>query len=80
MRKLAIKNLTNDTQKIKYKLPVTKFFFMKYPELMKLSPGMCQYIDVSFRPIKQVRRCAFSLFAFSFVLCLHGGSSLFFLA
>ncbi|GAB5365714.1 hypothetical protein AAMO2058_001081600 [Amorphochlora amoebiformis] len=50
-RKLTIINTSTETQKIRYQLPKTKYFFMDYPELEILSPGMTRTFSVSFRPI-----------------------------
>ncbi len=51
-KKLVVKNCSGVIQKITYQLPKTKFFFMPYPEVISLSPGMSVTLDVSFRPIK----------------------------
>eukprot|EP00466_Bigelowiella_natans_P017587 jgi/Bigna1/83263/fgenesh1_pg.105_\ len=51
-RKLTIRNASNEILNIKYVLPSTKFFYMKYPEIVKLSPGMARTFTVKFRPIK----------------------------
>ena len=39
-------------KKIKYKLPSTRYFSMAYPEIIILSPGMSQEVDVIFRPVE----------------------------
>lgn len=55
VKKLIVKNTSRTkTQKIVYKLPDSKIFSMKFPEPMKLSPGMSAKIDVAFRPVKRV--------------------------
>ncbi len=53
-KKLIVKNLSPNIQKIKYKLPATKFFYLQYPEVIALSPGMFITVLVNFRPIKMV--------------------------
>lgn len=50
-QKLLVKNVSTITQRVRYKLPATKFFFMEFPETILLSPGMSFTIVVSFRPI-----------------------------
>jgi hypothetical protein len=55
VRHLVLKNVTNVTQKIKYKLPPTMYFTMDYPEPCKLSAGMSLSIQVTFRPVKLER-------------------------
>lgn len=50
-KKLVVKNVSGTTQKIIYKLPATKFFYMEYPEMKLLSPGMTFSITVNFRPV-----------------------------
>mmetsp|Transcript_36466 Transcript_36466/g.71614 ORF Transcript_36466/g.71614 Transcript_36466/m.71614 type:complete len:1880 (+) Transcript_36466:91-5730(+) len=50
-QKLVVKNVSGATQKIIYKLPATKFFYMEYPEVKLLSPGMTFSITVNFRPV-----------------------------
>mmetsp|Transcript_4655 Transcript_4655/g.15410 ORF Transcript_4655/g.15410 Transcript_4655/m.15410 type:complete len:619 (+) Transcript_4655:538-2394(+) len=52
IRQLLVKNVSNKTQKIKYKLPATKYFSMEFPEVIKLSPGMSYNITVVFRPVR----------------------------
>ena len=39
------------TQKIKYKLPKTKYFSVEFPETITLSAGMSWTIPVTFRPV-----------------------------
>lgn len=55
---LIIKNVSTKATGIKYRLPDTKYFFMKFPETKKLNPGMNFPVEVWFRPIKKV--CVFS--------------------
>jgi HYDIN/CFA65/VesB-like, Ig-like domain len=50
VKKLTVKNLTNDVLKVKYALPKTKFFFLEYPEVIVLSPGVVTTIPIRFRP------------------------------
>lgn len=50
---LILKNVSNQVIKFKFKLPETSFFFMKFPDLVTLSPGMASVVDVSFRPIEK---------------------------
>jgi hypothetical protein len=50
---LILKNVSNQVIKFKFKLPETSFFFMKFPDLVTLSPGMASKVDVSFRPIEK---------------------------
>jgi cilia- and flagella-associated protein 65 len=42
------------TQKIKYKLPKTRYFSMEFPETQTLSAGMNWTIPVTFRPVAKV--------------------------
>mmetsp|Transcript_9855 Transcript_9855/g.22507 ORF Transcript_9855/g.22507 Transcript_9855/m.22507 type:complete len:1836 (-) Transcript_9855:105-5612(-) len=51
-QKLTIKNVSTQVIKFKYKLPETSFFFLKFPDLFTLNPGMAASIDVNFRPIR----------------------------
>jgi len=54
VKKITLKNISRTkTQRIKYKLPDSKIFSMKFPEQIKLSPGMSAKIDVTFRPTKR---------------------------
>jgi len=52
-QRLVLKNVSNSVIKFKFVLPETSFFFMKFPDLVTLSPGMAASVDVSFRPIKK---------------------------
>lgn len=52
-QKLVLKNVSNAVIKFKFKLPETSFFFMKFPDLVTLSPGMASVVDISFRPIEK---------------------------
>jgi len=52
VQKLIIRNVSTHVQKLKYKLPSTRFFSLAYPEIMVLSPGMSAELDVIFRPIE----------------------------
>ncbi|KAJ3030918.1 UNVERIFIED_CONTAM: hypothetical protein HDU68_007279 [Siphonaria sp. JEL0065] len=51
VKNLIIKNVVMKTQKIKYKLPKTKFFSMDFPETVTLSAGMSWTIPITFRPV-----------------------------
>ena len=51
-KKLIVRNVSDETIKLKYRLPQTKFFSMDFPELIKLSPGMAYTVSVIFRPIR----------------------------
>ena len=42
------------TQKIKYKLPQTRYFSMEFPETMTLSAGMNWTVPITFRPVAKV--------------------------
>ena len=50
--KLNVKNIGQDTIKLTYVLPETKFFSMGFPEPIKLSPGTSKLLQVLFRPIE----------------------------
>eukprot|EP00899_Mesostigma_viride_P006244 jgi/Mesvir1/15620/Mv03228-RA.1 len=52
-RTLQVKNISQKTVKLKYTLPVTKYFLMDFPVPIKLSPGMRAVVNVTFRPIKR---------------------------
>ncbi|KAJ3173570.1 hypothetical protein HDU88_002656 [Geranomyces variabilis] len=51
VKQLIVKNVVMKTQKIKYKLPQTRYFSMEFPETMTLSAGMNWTIPVTFRPV-----------------------------
>ncbi|KAJ3162411.1 hypothetical protein HDU86_004891 [Geranomyces michiganensis] len=51
IKQLIVKNVVMKTQKIKYKLPQTRYFSMEFPETMTLSAGMNWTIPVTFRPV-----------------------------
>ena len=51
-QKLLLKNISNQVIKFKYVLPKTSFFFLNFPDVITLSPGMAATVDVSFRPIR----------------------------
>ena len=42
------------TQKIKYKLPHTRYFSMDFPETVTLSAGMSLTVPITFRPVAKV--------------------------
>jgi hypothetical protein len=50
VQKLRIRNVSNTVRKFKYRLPMTRFFSMAYPETTILSPGIESVVDVIFRP------------------------------
>ena len=52
VQKLIFRNVSTEVKKFKYKLPTSRFFSMAYPEVIVLSPGMHQEVDVIFRPIE----------------------------
>ena len=47
-----MRNVSSGVVKFKYKLPNTSFFFLNFPDLITLCPGMAETVDVSFRPIR----------------------------
>ncbi|KAJ3113713.1 hypothetical protein HDU96_003042 [Phlyctochytrium bullatum] len=51
VKHLVIKNVVMKTQKIKYKLPQTRYFSMEFPETQTLSAGMSWTIPITFRPV-----------------------------
>ncbi len=51
IQRLVVKNVAATIQKLKYKLPATKFFSMEFPDMITLSPGTFVTIDVIFRPV-----------------------------
>eukprot|EP00741_Cyanophora_paradoxa_P021341 tig00021348_g20600.t1 len=51
VKTIIVKNVGKKMQRIKFKLPSTKFFSMPFPEWIKLGPGMHHSIPVLFRPI-----------------------------
>ncbi|CAM9254296.1 unnamed protein product, partial [Discosporangium mesarthrocarpum] len=52
VQRLRVKNVSNKLKKLKYRLPTTKYFSLSYPEVIVLSPGTTQELDVVFRPIE----------------------------
>ena len=52
VQKLIFRNVSSVVKKFKYKLPTSRFFSMAYPEVIVLSPGMFQEVDVIFRPLE----------------------------
>ena len=52
VKSLVLKNVSVKTQKLKYRIPHTKFFSMDFPEVITLSPGTSIIVDVIFRPIR----------------------------
>lgn len=50
VQKLIFRNVSTSVKKFKYKLPTSRYFSMAYPEIIVLSPGMLQEVDVIFRP------------------------------
>ncbi|KAJ3221474.1 hypothetical protein HK099_003484 [Clydaea vesicula] len=50
------------TQKIKYKLPKTKFFSVEFPENITLSAGMSWTIPITFRPVS--KECYYDVIEF----------------
>ncbi|KAJ3035519.1 hypothetical protein HDV00_003673 [Rhizophlyctis rosea] len=52
---LQVKNVAMKTQKIKYKLPQTRYFSMEFPETMTLSAGMNWTVPITFRPVAKER-------------------------
>ena len=62
IKSIIIKNVCNDVRIIKYKLPETKFFYMKFPKVIKLAPGNSITLDISFRPIKAVYKNIFFIY------------------
>ncbi|KAJ3300829.1 hypothetical protein HK104_000022 [Borealophlyctis nickersoniae] len=51
VKQLVVKNVVMKTQKIKYKLPQTRYFSMEFPETMTLSAGMSWTVPITFRPV-----------------------------
>lgn len=49
---LVLKNIGNETIKVKYKPPETSFFSMDFPDVISLSPGMSVPVQVVFRPVR----------------------------
>lgn len=56
-KSLILKNITTRTQHITYKIPKTVYFFMNFPEKIKLSPGMSHTLDIKFRPLEYTAYC-----------------------
>lgn len=52
IKNLTVKNLSERVQKIKYRVPDTKFFYLDFPEVIRLAPGNHKNIEVRFRPIR----------------------------
>ena len=51
IKNLIVKNVVMKTQKLRYKLPVTRFFSMEFPETITLSAGMSWTVPITFRPV-----------------------------
>jgi hypothetical protein len=51
---LYVRNVTTDVIKVKYKLPKSNFFYLEFPSVVTLSPGMTHSIPVNFRPVQEV--------------------------
>ncbi|KAI8912237.1 hypothetical protein DFJ77DRAFT_542027 [Powellomyces hirtus] len=51
VKQMTVKNVVMKTQKIKYKLPQTRYFSMEFPETTTLSAGMNWTVPVTFRPV-----------------------------
>ncbi|KAI9333355.1 hypothetical protein DFJ73DRAFT_963215 [Zopfochytrium polystomum] len=66
VKHLVVKNVVMKTQKIKYKLPQTRFFSMEFPETQTLSAGMSWTIPITFRPVAKVRRTSIQIWARGF--------------
>ena len=60
VKQLVVKNVVMKTQKIKYKLPQTRYFSMEFPETQTLSAGMSWIIPITFRPV--AKACSMVLF------------------
>lgn len=54
MKQLIVKNVLMKTQKIRYKLPKTRYFSMEFPKTVTLSAGMSWMIPITFRPLAKV--------------------------
>ena len=52
VQKLVVRNVSTTVKKLKYKLPSTRYFSLSYPEVVILSPGMSQELDIIFRPVE----------------------------
>lgn len=51
-KSLKVKNVGQETMKIKYVPPEASFFSMDFPESRTLSPGMSMQVQVVFRPVR----------------------------
>ncbi|KAI8813741.1 hypothetical protein BJ742DRAFT_377453 [Cladochytrium replicatum] len=51
VKNLVVKNVVMKTQKMRYKLPQTRYFSMNFPETVTLSAGMSWTIPITFRPV-----------------------------
>jgi len=54
IKHLVLRNVSESVIKVKYKLPSSKFFYMEFPQVITLSPGVSYSVPVSFRPVVQV--------------------------
>jgi hypothetical protein len=54
LKQLIVKNVLMKTQKIRYKLPKTRYFSMEFPKTVTLSAGMSWMIPITFRPLAKV--------------------------
>ena len=52
IKHLPVKNVSTKIQKVRYKLPETKFFSMEFPDPIRLAPGNEVLLEVRFRPIR----------------------------
>lgn len=55
IKKLRVTNITTQTKTFKYEPPVTPTFFMEFPEIIKIGPGLCKDIEIRFRPTENVQ-------------------------
>ncbi|KAJ4457245.1 hypothetical protein PAPYR_7319 [Paratrimastix pyriformis] len=55
VKKVVIQNLSGSvTQKVTYRTPQSRFFFLPYPCVYNIPPGHCFSVDVLFRPTESI--------------------------
>jgi len=54
LKRIVVKNVSNEVLEVKYELPKSKHFFMGFPETSKICPGVSVNFDIRFRPLEKV--------------------------
>lgn len=51
VKRLRVKNISGNMQRVRWQLPETKFFSMDFPDPVRLAPGNSVLLEVRFRPV-----------------------------